>query len=146
MNEKKKLKKGQATVEYLAIRHEVEELITRGYNLKAIHERLQENGKIKMSYPTLHENHNRWKKKRKGATTPVQPMSPPPLSMSVTSAQSAVALPLDMPRVLPSTMPRVSPSAVPKISQGLIYANGDLFAKTANENEEFFERQSQEKI
>ncbi|HIX41437.1 MAG TPA: TraK family protein [Candidatus Desulfovibrio intestinigallinarum] len=47
---KKRLRSGFARVEFLAVRQEIEDLISKGYSIKTVHEMLQKDGKISMSY------------------------------------------------------------------------------------------------
>lgn len=64
-NERKGLRKGQAHVEYLALKSTIEQLAAAGHNLKAIHEMLKAEGRISMSYQALHENMTRAERRKR---------------------------------------------------------------------------------
>ncbi len=62
-NKRKPLRKGQAHVEYLALKAVIEELAKAGHNLKSIYDKLRDEGRISMSYQALHENMTRAERK-----------------------------------------------------------------------------------
>ncbi len=80
-NKRKPLRKGQAHVEYLALKAVIEELAKAGHNLKSIYDKLREEGRISMSYQALHENMTRADRKSRqgqkagGAGVHIQPPS-----------------------------------------------------------------------
>ncbi len=71
-NKRKPLRKGQAHVEYLALKPVIETLAEAGHNLKSIYDKLRDEGRISMSYQALHENMTRAERKfrpgQRGAT------------------------------------------------------------------------------
>lgn len=71
MSNHQRLRKGQAHVEYLAVRSAIDELSGAGYDLKTIYKKLKAEGRITMSYQALHENRNRGKKKELLAATKI---------------------------------------------------------------------------
>ena len=52
---KKRIEHGQARVEFIRNLDEIRKMLGEGYTIRAIHRKLIEDGKITMSYTSLHQ-------------------------------------------------------------------------------------------
>ena len=93
MNEKTRLKKGQAKIEFIACQDEAEKWLAAGYDIKATYQKLKEAGRITMSYKAFHNNLVKTKapqKERKKAVEPPVELAPvPPKKSPVKSSLAA---------------------------------------------------------
>lgn len=79
---KKRLKKGEARIQFLASRERIEELQAKGYDILAIYSALVKEKGISMSYAGFYENITQRRKRNKAGEAPTKSRSAAPKTVS----------------------------------------------------------------
>lgn len=85
---KKRLKKGEARIQFLASRERIEELQAKGFDILVIYSALVKEKRISMSYAGFYENITQRRKKNKAGEAPAKSRSAAPKTVSDTQNEN----------------------------------------------------------